>query len=45
MKNAINLAALLVVGLSLTGCEEWDRPFESERSVHVNVPKCPSEDA
>lgn len=37
MKNAIILAAMLVIGLSLTGCEEWDRPFESERSVHDNA--------
>ena len=37
MKNAIIIAAMLVIGLSLTGCEEWDRPFESERSVHDNA--------
>lgn len=37
MKNTIILAAMLVIGLSLTGCEEKDRPFESERSVQDNA--------
>ena len=35
MKNAINLAATLVIGLALTGCK--DNPFGSERSVRDNA--------
>lgn len=35
MKNTIILAAMLVIGLALTGCK--DNPFGSERSVRDNA--------
>lgn len=35
MKNTIILAAMLVIGMSLTGCK--DNPFGSERSVRDNA--------